>query len=569
MTNDNDINSGPLLTEESSQLSLNQENDDDDDTFDEKPLDERILDLVEKNPSKVYPTRLVTELGLSHEDASAELCGLLAAVGSDASFKFECLGDDDSSNNTQRRAEIMVMCFSFPKDFRKKAKRSRAKLTFWNTFWNIATFASKLLKILTAFGLIISLLIVTIAAMIGLVAVLVAMSRGEGNRHQNYELTRSIQRLFFSMRQLLWCYAMFGHHSEGQDPFLREMAYDLTLMTSFGYGDSGLFWFWWHSNQMSRRRYNRQRTWGRVLQQQSNYGDIQGVSIRSERRWDDVSNASTSQDLNIEATPNEHRGMLSLAVEFLFGPIPFAPGPTSAQKWKLRAAVIMELYSKNGSVSLQELGPFLDAPPSSFDDNNADEVKLRVGSLAIITHFHGIPKQQKGSNASSNKEDEQPRFSFPELLAESMHAANYEESLTSDDGTWRAFLFVPDVVVVQPNQQGELPSSLQEQRYRLTMLTCKQFLQCVIAGLLNLIGVWWLSLSLGLHGVLADLIHDPSIVYILGHTVVRFLRYYSVLFFALPIGRLLLICGFNFVREKRNRNRADLAHILSTKTTIS
>ena len=42
------------------------------------PLDERVLKLVASNPSKVYATRLVTELGLSHEDASAELCGLMA-----------------------------------------------------------------------------------------------------------------------------------------------------------------------------------------------------------------------------------------------------------------------------------------------------------------------------------------------------------------------------------------------------------------------------------------------------------------------------------------------------------
>ncbi|KAI2507811.1 hypothetical protein MHU86_6591 [Fragilaria crotonensis] len=172
-----------------------------------KPLDERILDLVAKNPSKVYPTRLVTELGLSHDDASAELCGLLKAVGSGASFQFEHLESD------------VVMCFSFPPDFRQRARRSRAQHEWSERLWTTAAYVVKVLKIVTAFGLILSLLIVTVAGMIGLVAALVAMSRAGNSDHHRNQLMRRMRDMFYSMRQLMWCYAMFGHHLEGQDPF--------------------------------------------------------------------------------------------------------------------------------------------------------------------------------------------------------------------------------------------------------------------------------------------------------------------------------------------------------------
>ena len=65
------------------------------------PLDERILELVRHVPSEndsrchtVRPAHLASEIGLSDEDATRELCGLLSAVGGGndgASFIFEKL----------------------------------------------------------------------------------------------------------------------------------------------------------------------------------------------------------------------------------------------------------------------------------------------------------------------------------------------------------------------------------------------------------------------------------------------------------------------------------------------
>lgn len=495
-----------------------------------KPLDERILELVAKSPDKVYPTRLVTELGLSHEDASAELCGLLSAVGAGSSFHFEVV---DESNTK-------VMCFSFPHDFQARAKLSRAKHEWKETLWKTLTYMMKILKIITAFGLILSLLIVTVAAMVGLLAAVIAMSRAGNDRHRN-ELLRRVHHLFFSMRQLLWCYAMFGHHFEGQDPFLSEIAYDLSLMTSICCGSPGSIWFWWRAEQLSRRRRYMGRSWGRLLQDQSH--DNEGIAIRQERRWDE---APTQRGDNNDS--GQYRGMLSFAVEFLFGPVPFDSGPSDIEKWKLRAAVIMHICARNGCVSIKDLAPYVDDPPASLNDNNL----LKIGVLAIVTHFHGIPNQSS---------DGEPHFIFPELVAESKYTTDFEEVKNSDNGTWQAFLYEPDVTVWSPSNR--LPSSLQERRYRLTMLGPKQFLQCVVLGSLNFIGVWWLSLSLNSGGVLYELINNPNITGVLRHTIIKVLRFYSILFFVLPFGRLLLISAFNFVREKRNRKRADFAHALS------
>lgn len=492
-----------------------------------KPLDERILELVSKNPSKVYPTRLVTELGLSYDDASAELCGLLKAVGSGASFQFEHVQND------------VVMCFSFPPDFRQRARRSRAKYEWSERLWTTMAYVIKVLKIVTAFGLILSLLIVTVAGMIGLVAALVAMSRAGNNDHHRNQLMRRMRDMFYSMRQLMWCYAMFGHHLEGQDPVLSELAYDVSLITSICCGNPTSIWFWFRAQQLSRRRSYMSRSWGRLVQSDPASSGDSAMRLQGDNE-EELPSSSCRET-------SEHRGLLSLAVEFLFGPVPFAPGPTGLEKWKLRAAAIVEQSAKDGSVTLVSLSPYVDDPPDSL----TDRVKIQASGLAIVAHFHGIPKRT---------DDDKQHFMFPELLAEGTHSTNYEQEADSDDGSWRTLLYVPDMFLWSPTDR--IPSSLQERRYRLTMLGSKQFLSCVTIGSLNLIGVWWLALSLHPGGVLNDFIRNAAAVNALQRSIIPILQFYSVLFFILPAGRLAVICGFNAKREARNRKRADFAHAL-------
>jgi hypothetical protein len=518
-------------------LSLSMSDNDISSVSEGKPLDERILDLVAKNPSKVYATRLVTELGLSHEDASRELCGLLKAVGSGSSFQFEQLESD------------VVMCFSFPPDFRARARRSRALKSRDQFLWNTISIITKVLKLLTAFGLILSLLIVSVAGMIGLVAALIAMSRSTGNDHHRNQLMRRIRELVYSMRQILWCYAMFGHHLEGQDPFWSEIAYDLHLITSIFCGNPSSIWFWFRAQQLSHRRQYMERSWGELLNIQTERDA--SISSRNLR-----SSGVNEQDLPSDSSSlerNERHGLLSIVVEFLFGPVPFAPGPTRMEKWKLRAAVITELSEKHGFVDIKRLSPFVDDPPDSLDDSS----KIQASGLSIVTYFNGIPKKSC---------DNHHEFIFPELLAEGTHSTNFNEEPNSDDGSWQMLLYAPDVVLLSVTNQ--IPSSFQEKRYRLTKLSYQQFLTCAVVGSLNFIGVWWLALSLQPGGILNDFIRNVVFIRALQSTIVPVLQFYSILFFILPTSRLIAILGFNSYRMTRNRKRAELAHALSLQSCL-
>ena len=73
----------------------------------------------------------------------------------------------------------------------------------------------KAIKILTACGLILSLFILTVAAMIGIVAAIVAMSTNNqggnsgGSAHQRNALMRQLRSLFYTMREVCWLYALY------------------------------------------------------------------------------------------------------------------------------------------------------------------------------------------------------------------------------------------------------------------------------------------------------------------------------------------------------------------------
>ena len=80
------------------------------------PLDDRVIQIVKSSKTRdgsqfeIRPGRLAAELGMSVEDACAELCGLLAAVGggnNGARFEFETIQGQT------------VMVFYFPLDFAK------------------------------------------------------------------------------------------------------------------------------------------------------------------------------------------------------------------------------------------------------------------------------------------------------------------------------------------------------------------------------------------------------------------------------------------------------------------
>jgi len=596
--------------EERAPLSVGDGRDDDGDDADDvdasaaalpPPLDLRVVDAVEKSATatgceaiEIRPARLAAELGISVDDACAELCGLLSAVGGGgdgggATFRFEkatAASDDDGDRGGGAKAPP-VMVFTFPKDVRRRALRKRRRESMWAAAASALWFSVKALKIVTAFGLILSLFILCVAAIVGMVAAMVALSRtgggGHGGQQQRAAMVRQIRYLFYTMRQMLWCYAVMGPDGDGDDddgnaragsgdPYLREVAFDLSLLFSVCCGNPGSVFYWIRARQLSRRRHRAFRGWGgrSVAAGTADVPDEDGVSlIRRRGSWgndnDDYSQLrrnSNDTAITADSSRQEHRGLLSVAVEFLFGPVPFYPGPSETERWKLRAAILVERSSSNG-ISLREMAPYYDSPPKSLDDN----ARILQEGLRMVSHFNGVPAiGGKDKNLSSEKD---ARFAFPELMAESSVVTNYGDGICNATGieddcdtSWTSFLFATDAMpqrlAPSSNLSNQLPKILNESSYKLTKLHPKQFVHCCLLGFLNLIGVIWLGQSISPGGVLE--VDATSLLGMLfQRSLLPVLRFYAVLFFTIPAVRLLLLLILNQRLRHRNILRQLLA----------
>jgi hypothetical protein len=536
------------MVDQLSTLSIDTE---DDNTTDMDPpgppLDERVINIVKTTPDRtIRPARLAAALGVSVNDACAELCGLLRAVGAGqdgASFRFESVEGQH------------VMVFTFPPDFERRARRKRSQETLWNVLSSGALVAIKILKVVTAFGLILSLLILSIAAMMAVVAALVAMSRAghQGSRGHQNNLMRQLRILCFNMRELMWCYAVFGPTGtrEGQDPFMREIAYDMALVSSVCCGNPGNIFFWMRAHQLGRRRRRAYQGWsGNRIE-----SEIEGVTLIRRGTWgheeeDDDRVAST------ESGAERHRGLLSVAVEFLFGTTPFYPGPSESDRWKLRADVLVQLASANGAkgLTLDELAPYVDSPPASLDDS----ASIIAQGLMVVMHFNGTP-----TNGQEEESATKSRFLFPELMAESSAVGRYEAPLEDED-TWASLLYAKESDLSPRPKSLDTPPTLKEAYYKFTTLAFQQLLHCTALGCLNLIGVLWLGQVISKGGILEVTDGNPLAGF-LRKGLMPILRFYAVLFFMLPGGRLLLILILNSIRRKRNLRRENLARILKSR----
>lgn len=512
------------------QSPLNIDRNESDEVIDAPPLDLRVLQVVEEAGYKLRPAKLAGELGISVEDACAELCGLLAAVGGGqggASFQFESLEGRP------------VMVFAFPPDTRRRALGQRRRQSLRDGLYQALLVGVKILKVVVAFGLILSLFIICVAAVLGLVGVLVALTRGGGDRHQSASVTRQIRTLLYTMRQLLWLFALTDS-GEGGDPFLREIAYDLSLVFGVCCGNPLSIFFWMRAGHLHRRRHGVFRGWGdRTMAR-----DVEGVTLIRRGSW----NNDNDNDEPTGTAPTEYRGLLSVAVEFLFGPTPFTPGPTPAERWKLRAAKLLQWGGRQ--ITLQQLSPWTDAPPMNLDDSS----KVVSEGLLLVAHFNGVPSDHQPSKASLAS------FDFPELLAEGSFASEYEPNLEADDDQdWRTFFCRLETERRTPT--ADLPNYLKEDTYRLTKLPAKQFLHCAGLGLLNLIGVVWLKQSVSAGGVL-QVPTSTALGVFLHRGLLPVLGFYAVLFFTLPLMRLVLLSTLNLAVRQRNQRREALATAL-------
>ena len=507
-------------------------------------LRSRILDVVKSSKDlTIRPGRLSQELGLSINDASAELCGLLKAVGPGSTFKFEEIDG------------IQTMVFTFPPDFEKLALANERKEDWISFAKDSFGFMVKVLKVLTAFGLIISTIIVSIAGMAALLVALVALSRGGGDsRHARNSLIRQLNNLIVTVRQLLWFYALFGPVGDDQDPFLREAAYDIWLFLSVCCGNPGSMWFWLRARHLQRRRRRYTRGWGNVHNFYDTGSELEGVSLIRRGAWGE-------ERLPIPtSSPEEHRGLLSVAVEFLFGPTT-PQGPSEEEKWKLRGAVITEwALSEDGPISLKRLSPFIDNPPFRSHDNS----KVVSECLNIVSHFNGKP-------ISGGKEALDSSFSFPELVAESHFSTNYGGGASNESegkGVLEGVFYLQEShsTTFSTNRKNSLPDYLCENFQVLTKLTKQQFFQCLFIAVLNSIGVMWFSRALEPGGILrlSFLTKQSFILSSLQHVLVPCLLFYAKLFFCIPLARLSYICCWNWYCKRRNEKRRELASGFNT-----
>jgi hypothetical protein len=557
------------------------------------PLDERVISVVRAAPRHTLrPARLASELGISVEDATAELCGLLRAVGGGeggASFIFEEVGDggggsDDGSKATST-ATATTMTFTFPPNFEARAKRYKRTNDAKQTILSALDVAARALKVFVAFGLIISLAVLSVASIVAMVAALIALARGGGDGRHRSELMRKIRSLFFTLRQILWCYAVFGPGLDsGHDPFLRQTAGDIWLVLSMFCGNPFSFGFWWRANMLNRRR----RRWGQGWGSRHYSYDVsavgtdgEGMHLVSRGDWGQQLNSGTNGTNAVASTSTDnegYRGLLSVVVEFLFGPSPFFPGPKDFERWKLRGAVIVALSSNPNrqGVSLEELAPYSDSPPASLEDVSS----VVSEGLQVVSHFNGVPVVAGERSTSNGK----ARFIFPELMSEASTGVNPStmnsfSHLYPDLSmlSWENMLFAKDSFVLggtssrsdsslgQQHQQQRssserfhaCPDQLYEKYHVLTKLQPKQFWQCCLLGSLNFIGIFWLRQSIGRGGLLEI---SNRAFYATADGILAVLYFYAKLFFALPLARVVVfVACCNYFVRKRNERRAGVA----------
>ena len=519
------------------------------DDDDQKPLGERVIAAIESLPDRtIRPARLAALLGLSVNEACAELCGLMAAVGG---------GTDGASFTFAHVNSTPVMVFSFPPDFAARALKYRTRQERWRRLSDAARLTAKCLKIITAFGLILSLFILLVCAILGVGTVLVATSQNDRGGRGRALVLRQLHALLYTGRQLLWCWALFGPSAaedDNHDPFLRETAYDLALLCSLCCGNPGSIFFWMRAQQWrERRRHRLYRGWGGQTSATNRWGNsdsnaygIEGVTLL--RGTERITNAT------------DHRGVLSVAVEFLFGPTPFHPPHEVEDKWKLRSAVIVQTCTTKGGITLRQLAPYADQPPPTL---RANSVIVQQG-LIQVAHFNGMPKQ-------ANELPSEALFVFPELVSESATVMAYDPR--PDDAYNGSFL---DMLYSHPQTENgrrmtrpELASFWNEPYYHFTKLTSSQFMYCLFLGFLNAFGVFWLAQSLHPNGALGPLIQG-TLRRFLVDGLVPVLSFYAQLFFVLPTFRLVWVWYLNIVRRQRNNLRQRLANELraTTATTL-
>jgi len=488
-----------------SQLSINVQNEEDESLV--EGVGQRVIEAIKElqqpdGSCELTAGQLAQATGLSVDDANAELCGLLSAVGSESSsFKF----------TVKNSSEVPVMVFKFENQWETRCRAYQRRQTLseisqvilWRLYRGIVS--------VTSFGLIVSLVVLLVAAVVTLFAAALAMRQ---NRHGSQHLHRALHVL----RQVLFVHMIFGHAPHHR---LR----DTLMFSSLICGNPLSPWFWMRAHMLHRRN----RGWRHINNPTQNPWSITPASLDP-----------------------EFPGLLKLIMEFLFG-----PNDQFDSNWeqnnKLRAQVICHWLHERGFITLEQLLPYSDDPPKNIENVSS--------AILIVAHFSGAPYLLDGHN-KNNQGVHQHAFFFPELVhsTENTKKSTYFDQ-PSPEIIWES-IFYKSPSSAQTSKQtssaqtSKLPSSLVEPYQVLTHLTRDQFLTCLGLGIVNLFGMHWLVQS----EMLAGLVNYP-IAHKLSTGLVSLLALYSKLYFVVFLFRLLVVVIYNrFWVYEKNKRRIRLAN---------
>ena len=602
---------------------------------------EPLIKIIKETPNHVVrPSRVASQLSMSHADATELLCTFLRNVGSSATFRFESVStsvidespyESPASGATTATKKTMVMTFQFPSDFEKRLHRFQRVSKFRDRLYQLFVILVKLIKIIIALGFILSLLVVTILCTIVLIGAFVALLTQQGRGHDNHSSPllspHRVRSIILALRDVLWIYAIFGdscgccewifgqrqvgddgrplyHHQQQQDPFFREIAQDLSLLLSvccLGPSGGGFGYFWGLHMMQQRQRFmgvdeRRRRLWRgwgasrgqeTVTSSVNVNTDIPGVYVWN--RGGSWRRHSQEDYLDQQGLLNEQNGdenitrvgFVSVAIEFLFGPIPFWPGPSETEKWKLRECFIVHEMSKPNvhGVPFEKFLPYCDHPPSvdqysdittSFENQNPNlRFSIISQCLPIITYFAGVPVNGKLDNTITDT-NVAANVVFPELMLEaegdglSIYASNFAREENELHSHWSHFLYHHDQSPTGPSTllttntvlknpiSMDIPTHMHECYHTLTRLSAFQFYLCFCLGILNLVGI------LGLQRYIQTTTNSILQSVLIKHFLSIF-HIYAWAFLAAPVVRALYIVVLNYRISIRNKRRKQWA----------
>jgi len=519
-----------MLTE----LTTNNNHDEiEEEEEEEEDLGHRVLTYIanESEKSDVRAGKVAVALGISVDDAEAELCGLLSTMGC-GSFRF----DSDSG----------AMIFEFPDNVASLGSAVRRKESFFETIYAIGFSVMTFLRFLAGIGILISIAIVTAVAVVAVVAGFIAlMTSDRGRMHGNGGLRR-LRMILFSIREIFWLYAMFGG---GGNPFFQDLSYEassclnLILLSPF----SPCFWL--NLMMMNRRRRSRRR-WGvRSTRQTSTLPNERESFLATS-----PSTSSTSSNIGSNLTA---RDILAIVDEFLFGPST-TPGPDASERWKLRAAVILNRPSS--IISLEDLLPFVDNPPRAGSS-------ITYASLSIVSYFRGKPATNVPDQIS-DKSSMNELFRFDELSMEADEMTSilnetkqFTIALESDKNCIPSLYKQAQKYVIDMG----LPEFMIERKYCFTKLDQMIFYKCAFVAVMNFLGILWIQGYLNGTELGETLELSYPALATLMSILLKILSAYAKFFILFPLFRFVLITLMNIAIVNRNRIRMAIAAELSNR----